>query len=386
MLLNVQQYLNEKSLENLKIEFGVDYSEFESLVVLNYNQIDSPKDHLIVLECRGLVLEKNSWRIISYPFRRFFNYSEVPRITDTFDFTKAVGLEKLDGSLISVFNYNDKWLMSTRGMIENESCVGLTSITFKDLFYKTTEKYPNFWKNISKSFIYCFEITSPENRVVTIYKDRQLHLLMMRRIITWEELPLKNLKEWSIELGIDLPKIETFADKNQLLDLVKSLAALDEGFVAVDYTKNDDDNISFKRVKVKNPSYVAIHHIKSKVGSSLRSVISLVIDNQIDEFLGYFSEFTEIVMDVKAKYDAYIQRINSETEQFKEYFSKSRKEFALAVKDCANPSYMFQLYDNKVKTILEFFDNLEKMKSRKYLEKYLVEKLKLKDITFSVEL
>ena len=56
-------YLNSgKTLEDLNIEFGIKVSSnelFKDIFVLNYDQINSPKNHGIVKECRSL-------RITSY--------------------------------------------------------------------------------------------------------------------------------------------------------------------------------------------------------------------------------------------------------------------------------------------------------------------------------
>jgi T4 RnlA family RNA ligase len=396
VILKVQDYLiasglpAEEAVKKLKDELGIEYSFYGDLVCLGYSQIDSPKTHPIVMECRGLILEKNNWNIVSFPFKRFLNYGEAPETIAGFNFMKAVGLQKIDGSLISYFNYKDQWLMSTRSVVENSSNVGLFSITFRDLFYKTAERYPELLKKADKAYTYYFELTSPENRVVTIYKERSLHLLMMREVSTWRELLLPELQQQSTVLGVPLPDVVDFSDQDNLVELAKSLATLEEGFVAVDYSVPDEDGISYKRVKVKNPSYVAIHHLKDRAGRSLRSLVSLVMDKQTDEFTNYFPEFIPFIEKVRVKYEAYIEQLNKETEGVTEHLKKDRnkenkKEYALFVQKFSNPSYMFQLYEGKVTSVLDFFKSMEKGRSRAYLEKYLVEKLKLKDMEIYVE-
>lgn len=62
MELNVQRYLRDgKTLADLEAELGIKSSENGNLVVLNYNQIESPKTDPIVMECRQLALEKGTW-------------------------------------------------------------------------------------------------------------------------------------------------------------------------------------------------------------------------------------------------------------------------------------------------------------------------------------
>ena len=69
-MLEVQKFLSEHQgnstevLEGLKAFVGVDYKLHPTLplVILDYSQINSPKLHPIVLECRGLVLEMGTWK------------------------------------------------------------------------------------------------------------------------------------------------------------------------------------------------------------------------------------------------------------------------------------------------------------------------------------
>jgi hypothetical protein len=76
-MLYVQQYLIDgNSLSSLNENYGIKTTIRDDLVILNYSQIDSPKKHPIVMECRGLVLEIPSYRIVARSFPRFFNWGE----------------------------------------------------------------------------------------------------------------------------------------------------------------------------------------------------------------------------------------------------------------------------------------------------------------------
>jgi T4 RnlA family RNA ligase len=387
MILETQKCLRDgKTLDQLHTELGIEFSSYESLVVLNYSQIDSPRAHPIVMECRGLILERDTWNVVSYPFRRFFNYDEMGPITENFNFTKATGLGKLDGSLISVFNYKDKWLMSTRGVIENVSPVGLSSITFKDLFYKIVrEQYAHFWECMDPAYCYIFEMTAPENHIVTMYTEQELHLLAMRDLRTLQEVPIDALRLWSQQLGVELPLVVPIDGKDGIVALAKNLATLQEGFVAVDYSSFDEDGHSFKRVKVKNPAYVSIAHLKDNAGRSLRALVGLVIDGDVEEFLSYFNEFRPLITDVQTKYTDYMNRINSDVQQFQSLFDQERttenkKTFAMSIQKCANVPFMFSMYNKQCQDLLGYFKNMELSKSRKHFEKYMVQQLRLKDV------
>jgi T4 RnlA family RNA ligase len=391
-MLKVQQYLQFKSLADLKEELGIEYSVYEDLVILNYSQIDSPKSHPIVMECRGLILQQDTWEVVCFPFKRFFNCDEVQEINEDFNFSNAIGLEKIDGTLISLFYYKDKWLMSTRGKIENSEKLSFYNLTFRTLFHETVSQYLKFWNNLHEDYTYVFELVSPENRVVTVYEKRELYLLTVRNKKTLCELPLETLQNIANNLEVKLPQIVDFKTKTELLDLAKSLKVLQEGFVAVDYSVKDiDDTMSYRRVKVKNPAYVAIHHLKDSAGKSSRSIVRLVINNEYEEFLSYFNEFRNFVEDVKIKYETYLKQAQDDEKSIEHLFAldfknkEDKKQFALAVKVKKESAYFFAKFYRKTKNMEEYYKNIEVEKGSKYIEKMWVDKLKLNDIKLEVE-
>ena len=289
--------------------------------------------------------------------------------------------------------------MSTRGAIENDSFAGFSDIKLGQLFYETADQYVsemfNFWKTIDKNYTYCFELTAPENRIVTIYQTRNLNLLSMRDVNTLKELPFEDVLDWSKKLNLEPINNNQdiqFDDKFTIMEMAKALPTLDEGFVVVDYTKHDDDGISFKRLKVKSPTYVSIHHMKDRSCRSLRSLVSLVMDEKVGELLSYFPEYEPYTTKVQVKYDAYIKQIEDDIDRLKDHFDKEHtkentKLFAQKTgkRKCINTFVLFTIYNGKAKTIYEAFMHLEYKKSRKSLEQYLVKALKLKETSIFSE-
>lgn len=79
--MKVQEWLrnNGGNLELLEEQLGITHNVHEDgRVILNYSQIDSPKQNPIVMECRGLILDKNNnWELVARSFPRFFNRGEI---------------------------------------------------------------------------------------------------------------------------------------------------------------------------------------------------------------------------------------------------------------------------------------------------------------------
>ena len=104
--------------------------------LLKYSQIDSDFSKEIVRECRGLIIDKDL-KPVCVPFYKFGNYGE--SYADNIDWSTAAVEEKIDGSLIKVWSYNGKWIVSTNGTIfAHKANIG------SDNDIKTGKKYSNF--------------------------------------------------------------------------------------------------------------------------------------------------------------------------------------------------------------------------------------------------
>jgi T4 RnlA family RNA ligase len=360
-VLNVQTYLREGgTLDYLKTVLGIKTSETEDLVLLSYSQIDSPKSNPMVMECRGLVLEKGTWNVVYLPFERFFNYGEMPALVEAFgpDFFKtAVALEKLDGSLLGLWSYKGVWHVSTRGSIDAGGQVGMCPLTFRQLFDATAEQYPDFWTAIDPLYTYSFELVSPENRVVTPYKARELYLLTVRRIITWEEFNRDEILTAALRMGVPVPAIYKFTDIEGLIELAKGQPKLNEGFVCVSYNHRYN-GISWGRVKVKNPAYLAVAHLKDSSANSMRGLMMLVMQGETGEFLTYFPEFGPHIAKLDRVFTEFVAGLEADWLSLKELASKpitteNRKAFALEATKTRLPGMMFNLYLGRAKTIRE---------------------------------
>lgn len=388
-MLEVVKYLkSDKTLDDLKSEFAIKYSfdEKRELVILNYDQIESPKTHPIVMECRSLILEVNTWEIISQAFYRFFNYGEAN--TNNFDFSNAVILEKIDGSLIHFFNYKDEWRMATRGIIDGNNKVGDFNITFKDLFDLALTSHPYLMNAITPTLNYTFELVSVYNKIVTSYKNTELYLINARNKKTGKELHRDELEIISDNIGCKIPKLYHLNNLNDIKESFKQLNSSDEGYVCVDYN-TIICNTNFSRVKVKNPSYLALAHLKGK-GSTNSSILTLIRKGEEEELISVFPEYKLLITNIKLYWEKYIIQFNEIYTIVIEYFNKektkdNKKEFALKIKNSIYAPILFSIYDNKCSSIKEYYDMMDKRSSEKLTSKKILEILNIKDIEYKLE-
>lgn len=341
-------------LDELKDQLGIFYSITDNLVILSYSQIDSPKTDRIVRMCRGIVLEKDTWNIVSMPFYRFYNFEEVPEEREKFNWDKSVATTKIDGSLISLFNYNNKWYISSRSKIGGENKVGDNIHTFIDLFKMAISPltFDQFTSYLNPDYCYTFELVSPFNRIVTEYKETKIYLIGCRdRLNDFNEIQFKDVYDkfdQKLKDIILIPEIIPLVNEKgefrgfeDMKAMANGLNQMDEGFVVTDFSHLVDGN--FPRTKVKNSAYVALHHLRGTLenGSiTYHNILNIVYKNEVDEVCASLPHYANIIRDVQKKYNNWIDDFNKEINTIKEYFTMEnindpaiKKEFALKIKD-----------------------------------------------------
>lgn len=362
--MKVIEFLKEHGVEKLKEETAIIVKEYdEGLLVLNYDQINSPKAHPLVMECRSLILDTN-FNIVSRSFDRFFNYGEAPDTQKHLDFSKAICYEKVDGSLIKIYCHKGKWHAATRGTAFAESEVNGWGISFKDLVLKALDceddvefqMICNLW--LDDEWTYIFEVTSAENRVVKKYDSYLLHYLASRHNATGE-FGDDFEKEAATTLGAKVVKSFKFDSVQDCIETAKSLPDLEEGYVVY------QDGVPV--CKIKSPAYLAVHAIRGE-GLTPKRIMQPVLMNEQDEYLTYFPEDTKYFI-------PYIGGLGTLLIDIEEAWKlhghiEDQKEFALKVKDWSYSAIMFQTKREGGNPIKVFHDQRESYKI-KLLEEWV---------------
>ena len=341
--MEVINYLlaNNLDWDKLKEEFGIKTTHYpeDDLHVLNYSQIDSPKTHPIVLECRGLVLDYDL-NIVARTFDRFFNYGEAG--TEIHSGKVFAWGDKKDGSFIKVYMHGGVWKLGTRGTAFAEANVGFEDgLTFLKLAYRAAGVKSDYEFNqlckdswFVPGVTYMFELTARENRVVTQYETPELTFLGARENQTGAYLPYSEtharmnpvFKHLSIVVGTP----------EEMVGAANNLKNLEEGYVGY----QDGAPI----MKIKADAYVAVHHLRGE-GLNPKRISELVATGEQDEYLTYFPEDAKHI-------DPYTDAEATMLFLAEEAYNANceiveQKAFALKVKDIPNHDLMFMARRNK---------------------------------------
>lgn len=316
--------IKELGVEAVVSKYSLIYKDFGHKFLLKYSQINSIafKSNEAVRECRGIVISEDL-RVLSLPFVRFFNYNEPE--ADVLDMNSIECFKKEDGSLIAIYydDYIGDFCVQTSGSADAMTSVGIFDLTFRELFLKTSNID---FENLNKNYNYVFELCTVENKVVEHHAEPYAVLLTVRDLKNLDdgkygEFDYDEVKRMGDELNVRVVEKYDFKNIHDVLNNIELLAPTREGYVIKD--------AFFKRIKIKNPKYVLLHHAKSAF--SKKSLVEIIIENETDEFLSYFPEYSAIICKTKALYNRLVNEMYMAFFEAMQVYGKekSRKDFAM---------------------------------------------------------
>ena len=325
--MHVIEYLRNNSLDSLYKEFNIVITHHDELpiYILNYNQINSPKTHPIVMECRGLVLDRD-YNVVARSFRRFFNYNEIPEDDKKFDWNNFSARSKEDGSLILLYYYSGAWRVNTRNSFGEGRLQYFTDQSWKSIVDGIVGAGYN---ELYKGFTYVCELCSLDNKVVRSYTVPKLYCLGV--FSTEGEICYDKKHNF-----FSYPDEHMFSSITAVSDWIEKNSSIDptfEGFVLKD--------INGMRLKVKSKSYYNLHKAKNNGNFSVDFIIESILKNEVGEILVYFPEYKDLFESAIRFVDGCIDKIYDLWETVKTI--ESQKDFAAAVLGNEFSCYLFSV-------------------------------------------
>lgn len=311
--------------------------------ILFYYTPDTDFNIPLCREARGIILTKDGeeYKIVCRPFDKFFNYNEP--FADKIDFSSAKVLEKIDGSLIKVYFYNNRWCVSTMKNIDAQDSPVQNPLspypTFYDLFMQAVYNANLDFTRLNPEYTYMFELVSPYTTIVIPYDIITIYHIGTRHNATGQEI--------DIDIGIQKPKQYQLNN----LDAIKKFLENNnsqEGFVIVDG--------NWKRIKVKTPWYIKAHYYANTVLTQ-EKIYEMIQSGEEIEFLSYFPDYKPEFDAVRHKATKVAEKIIETYKQIMAKGLETRKEVAQEVLKYKYSKILFALIDKKVETVDDIIRN-----------------------------
>ena len=310
----------------------------KDLTIWNYSpsvQYDRLWDD-ITMQCRGLVTNSEG-KIIARPFGKFFNYEELtPEQIPNENFDV---FEKMDGSLGILFNYDNEWIIATRGSFTSPQ-----AIKGRELL----EKYN--YNRLHPDYTYLLEIIYHENRIVCEYDFEDVVLLGVIHTETGNEVNINNTDNEDVRLNNMI--------NNLGFKIVTLYKTWGEGFdnLKKEISKNKEGYvIRFKngfRMKIKGEEYVRLHRILTNISN--RDVWEYLKEGRpFDDILDRVpDEFYDWVRETKKNLENQFKTIDNEYKWIYKIINRAegienRAVFASYAKRYKHSSILFNMLDGK---------------------------------------
>ena len=250
-----KQNNNEIIIEDFKKKLYEDhsimtkYNESENIMLL-YHKFDMPTNSEFEQECRSLVLDMETLRVISYTCPNpITNKSAQQFLLNNNDLTLDM-YKCYEGTVMSLFNHKNKWFLSTRRCLDSTESIW-TDTNYHDMFIDVLNKenitLNDFVNNLNPDLGYYFILIHHKNKHVIDYTPQfgqdyaKLCLVFVRNKDTQCEINDYELD--NCYQNIFKPEkmtMEEFGNENQILSVNVNV----EGIIIK--TIKDNKNYLFK--------------------------------------------------------------------------------------------------------------------------------------------
>lgn len=346
----LQEYLRNYGPALLEQQYSItakQHSKYPNLYLFKYNQIESPMHEPIVQVCRGIILDKdNNWNVVSFAFEKFWNAGE--HLAAKVNWNQANVYEKLDGSLMTLYWYDNQWQVASSGTPDAIGEVNKFNFSFAELFWKVWNEL-KYNLPLDTTYCYMFELMTPYNRIVVPHKKNRLVLHGIRDLVSMKEIYIdpRLLEGCNWEVVKSLP-LHSFKEENDITFLAQNIDPMEsEGFVVCDK--------EFNRLKIKSPKYVALHHAID--GLTPRRMLEIIQLNETSEFLSYFPQYQEIYDTINNRFQKFV--LEAEIYYKQHEHIANQKEFALRVKDSKFAGACFAMKAKKTLSLKDYYNKMQ---------------------------
>ena len=244
-----------------------------NVYMINYKKSESDLTNNVVKECRGIIMEKDTNKMLCYTFDRGETPEHITEFLEN-NWNNLQFSESIDGSQIKLYYHNDIWNIATTRCINASDAYWYSNKSFETLF---RECHDLNYENLNIHYCYSFIIRHSENRIVTDYEENSLVHVLTRDMTT------DNYDIVEHDIGVDKPVDISFSNSTDLLEMIKTSTRTDIEGVFIRHGN--------KHIKIKFDSYMSIKNLRNNTRDLFFEYIEIKMANKTDEYKKAFPEF-----------------------------------------------------------------------------------------------
>ena len=213
--LENKTYDDFKTALNTKIKkINIKDNDDSNLVIISNNytkKINTLSE--LEKECRSLIIDKTTLKIICYTYDDIYYNQDAKNYFLKNNIKEYDIQECFEGTLLSIFYYNDKRFMSTRQCLDAKESLWSSNKSYYDLFLECINlSFEDFTNHLKPEYNYFFVLLHHENKNIVDYSDyfknanyKEIVHILTRNQNTLSEIDLRDNSQWNINPNIKTP-------------------------------------------------------------------------------------------------------------------------------------------------------------------------------------
>lgn len=304
-------------------ENNLNIKKFKELVLVKRNYNDNniyENEEYWKMYCRGAIINTTTNKLVCIPpvkakelnaeeFENYYNNEEIQ--------------ELIDGTMINLFFYDNKWIISTRSNIGGYN--KWNNKSFKQMF-NDCKKID--YDKLNKNHCYSFIMKHIDNRNISNVEENILLLVEVYDLNNLERLKINNYPK-------DIEHINNILSCN--IENIKDFNNFNiKGFTV----KNDN-----KRYKIINPLFKNIENLKINLSGDLIQYIELRKNGNLKQYLNYYPEKNKLFNNYREKIHILSNELYNNYKDVFVYKKKNKKEIPYHLKP-----FVYEIHSNYLKT------------------------------------
>lgn len=333
----------------------ISIKEDDDLAILFYNQNYSGKnsENNMVQEnnnflskfedlCRSVVLDKKTLKIIVSQYNKIIYNDNAFKLLQGKNWKNVVIHPCIEGTILIVFNHNNKWYVSTRRCLDASESIWIKNSSYQALFDETCKELGFDITKLNPKFCYHFILVHHKNKNIVTFPGKEYRDLY--HILTTEKYTLNEM-ECKL-LGPKIIKQEFFPTIDQFIKHLKSLSEKDmrnkiisiEGYI-IKFYLGEPNKSPFILMKIQTELYQQLLNIRPNNNNIYQIYLQLYQQDKLQDYVPFFSSYPEeIITRIK-------NTVNTFAHEIMELYFITRNGKNTALYELLPGSYKKLIYD-----------------------------------------
>jgi len=276
--------------------YQISLKEDNDLCILYYNNLrknESDSEGTF----RSTIIEKKTLKPIMTQYNKILYNNDGIEFLQNKDWNKSITIQRCyEGTLVVVFNYNDKWYVTTRRCLNAQESRWIRNQTYYEMFMETIEGKFKL-DDLNKNYCYYFVLVHHRNKNIISYHKFGKEYKELFHILTTEKYTFNEV-DYKINDKVKYIPEEKFTSLSELLEDLNKLNTLDktyqritaEGYVLRYYT-GDKYKSPFVTIKLQTETYEMLTKLKPNNSNIYQCFLELYQTDKLNEFLPFLTKY-----------------------------------------------------------------------------------------------